>query len=45
MENLGIKSFYFGVTATLACLTVTYIVNFLRQNALWIDFEYTSPVS
>lgn len=45
MENLGIKSFHFGVTATLACLTVTYIVNSLSQNALWIDFEYTSPVS
>lgn len=29
MENLGIKSFHLEVTATLACLTVTYIVNFL----------------
>lgn len=45
MENLGIKSFHLEVTATLACLTVTYIVDFLSQNALWIDFEYTSPVS
>lgn len=45
MENLGIKRFHFGVTATLACLTVTYIVNSLSQNALWIDFDYTSPVS
>lgn len=45
MENLGIKRFHFGVTATLACLIVTYIVNSLSQNALWIDFDYTSPVS
>lgn len=43
MENLGIKRFHFG--ATFACLTVTYIVNSLSQNALRIDFDYTSPVS
>lgn len=34
-----------GITATLVCQTVTYIVNFLSQNALQMDFEYTSPVT